>query len=314
MDLTGAKAIPRNTKPLIKRDLKKNWFVYLLAIPVVAWYLIFCYGPMWGVMIAFKDFKPLLGFGESEWVGFKHFIDFFQGPYFWRVVKNTLMLNVWAIVFGFTAPILLALMLNEVRSTKFKRTVQTITYMPHFISLVVVCGIIHIFTADEGIITQILQFITGKEYSSLLGYSSFFRPIYTFSGIWQNIGWDSIIYLAAMSSIDPSLYEAAEIDGIGRVKKMWYITLPQISPVIIILFIFAIGGLMSSGYEKIILLYNPLTYDTADVIASYVYRRGLREASLSYSTAVGLFSSLVNFALLWITNSIVKRRSETSLW
>lgn len=314
MDLTGAEAIPRNTKPLIKRDLKKNWFVYLLAIPVVAWYLIFCYGPMWGVMIAFKDFKPLLGFGESEWVGFKHFIDFFQGPYFWRVVKNTLMLNVWAIVFGFTAPILLALMLNEVRSSKFKRTVQTITYMPHFISLVVVCGIIHIFTADEGIITQILQFITGKEYSSLLGYSSFFRPIYTFSGIWQSIGWDSIIYLAAMSSIDPALYEAADIDGIGRVKKMWYITLPQISPVIIILFIFAIGGLMSSGYEKIILLYNPLTYDTADVIASYVYRRGLREASLSYSTAVGLFSSLVNFALLWMTNSIVKRRSETSLW
>lgn len=299
---------------LIKRDMKKNWFVYLLALPVIAWYLIFCYGPMWGVMIAFKDFKPLLGFGESDWLGFKHFIDFFQGPYFWRVVKNTLMLNVWALAFGFTAPIILALMLNEVRSSKFKRTVQTVTYMPHFISLVVVCGIIHIFTADEGIITQLLQFITGKEYSSLLGYSSFFRPIYTFSGIWQSIGWDSIIYLAAMSGIDPALYEAAEIDGVSRVKKMWYITLPQISPVIIILFIFAIGGLMSSGYEKIILLYNPLTYETADVIASYVYRRGLREASLSYSAAVGLISSIVNFGLLWVTNYIVKRRSETSLW
>lgn len=180
--------------------------------------------------------------------------------------------------------------------------------------LVVVCGIIHIFAADEGIITQILQFITGKEYSSLLGYSAFFRPIYTFSGIWQSIGWDSIIYLAAMSSIDTSLYEAAEIDGVGRIKKMWHITLPQISPVIIILFIFAIGGLMSSGYEKIILLYNPLIYDTADVIASYVYRRGLREASLSYSTAVGLVSSIVNFGLLWMTNTIAKRRSEVSLW
>ncbi|OMD87303.1 sugar ABC transporter permease [Paenibacillus odorifer] len=307
-------AKPKNTKLVIKKDLKKNWFVYLLAVPVVAWFLIFCYGPMWGVMIAFKDFKPLLGFGQSEWVGFKHFIDFFQGPYFWRVVKNTLLLNIWGIAFGFTAPIILSLMLNEIRGVKFKKVVQTITYMPHFISLVVVCGIIHIFAADEGIITQILQFITGNEYSSLLGYSSFFRPIYTFSGIWQSIGWDSIIYLAAMSSIDTSLYEAAEIDGVGRIKKMWHITLPQISPVIIILFIFAIGGLMSSGYEKIILLYNPLIYDTADVIASYVYRRGLREASLSYSTAVGLVSSIVNFGLLWMTNTIAKRRSEVSLW
>ncbi|GIP04773.1 carbohydrate ABC transporter membrane protein 1, CUT1 family [Paenibacillus sp. cl141a] len=305
---------PKNTKRLIQKDLKKNWFVYLMALPVVAWFLIFCYGPMWGVMIAFKDFKPLLGFADSDWVGFKHFIDFFSGPYFWRVVKNTLLLNVWGIVFGFTAPIILALLLNEVRSSKFKRTVQTITYMPHFISLVVVCGIIHIFTSNEGVVTQLLSFITGKDYSSLLGYSNLFRPIYTFSGIWQSIGWDSIIYLAAMSSIDPSLYEAADIDGVGRVKKMWYITLPQISPVIIILFIFAIGGLMASGYEKIILLYNPLIYDTADVIASYVYRRGLREASLSYSTAVGLVSSIVNFGLLWMTNTIVKRRSESSLW
>ncbi|WP_068783572.1 ABC transporter permease [Paenibacillus phocaensis] len=305
---------PKNTKKTIQKDLKKNWFVYLLAIPVVAWFLVFCYGPMWGVLIAFKDYKPLLGFAESDWVGFKHFIDFFQGPYFWRVIKNTLLLNVWGIVFGFTAPIILALMLNEIRDGKFKKSVQTITYMPHFISLVVVCGIIHIFTADEGVVTQVVQWITGKEYTSLLGYSSFFRPIYTFSGIWQNIGWDSIIYLAAMSSIDPALYEAAEIDGIGRIKKMWYITLPQITPIIVILFIFAIGGLMASGYEKIILLYNPLTYDTADVIASYVYRRGLREASLSFSTAVGLFSAVINFALLWATNRIARRTSEVSLW
>ncbi|MGP0587283.1 ABC transporter permease [Paenibacillus timonensis] len=305
---------PNPTRKTIKKDLKKNWFVYLLAIPVVAWFLVFCYGPMWGVLIAFKDYKPLLGFAESDWVGFKHFIDFFQGPYFWRVIKNTLLLNVWGIVFGFTAPIILALMLNEIRDGKFKKSVQTITYMPHFISLVVVCGIIHIFTADEGVVTQVLQWITGKDYTSLLGYSSFFRPIYTFSGIWQNIGWDSIIYLAAMSSIDPALYEAAEIDGIGRIKKMWYITLPQITPIIVILFIFAIGGLMASGYEKIILLYNPLTYDTADVIASYVYRRGLREASLSFSTAVGLFSAIINFALLWATNRIARRTSEVSLW
>jgi putative aldouronate transport system permease protein len=314
MDSVKVTPRPNNKKKKIIKDFKKNWFAYMLAIPVVAWFLIFCYGPMWGVLIAFMDFKPLLGFAEGDWVGFKHFIDFFQGPYFWRVVKNTLLLNLWGLAFGFTAPILLALLLNEIRAGIFKKTVQTITYMPHFISLVVVCGIIHIFTADEGVVTQILQFITGKEYTSLLGYSSFFRGIYTFSGIWQNIGWDSIIYLAAMSTINPALYEAAEIDGVGRINKMWYITLPQISPVIIILFIFAVGGMMASGHEKIILLYNPLTYETADNIASYVYRRGLREASLSFSTAVGLFSALVNFALLWMTNRIARRTSEVSLW
>ncbi|WP_202111744.1 MULTISPECIES: ABC transporter permease [Saccharibacillus] len=302
------------TAALIKKDVRKNWFPYLLVIPVLIWFIVFCYGPMWGVLIAFKDYKPLLGFSESPWVGMKHFIDFFQGPYFWRVVKNTLLLNLWGIAFGFTAPIILALLLNEIRSKMFKRTVQTITYMPHFISLVVVAGMIHIFTADQGIITQALQWITGKEYTSLLGYSSMFRPLYVFSGIWQSIGWESIIYLAAMGSIDTSLYEAADMDGASRLRKMWHVTLPQITPTIVILFIFAVGGLMASGYEKIILLYNPLTYDTADVIGSYVYRRGLREASLSYSTAVGLFSALINFGLLWMTNSIARRKSEVSLW
>ncbi|QHW31887.1 sugar ABC transporter permease [Paenibacillus rhizovicinus] len=306
--------IRKSTRSILKRDFKKNWFAYMLAIPVLAWFLIFCYGPMWGILIAFKDYKPLLGFSESHWVGFKHFIDFFEGPYFWRVVKNTLLLNVWGIVFGFTAPIILALLLNEIRDGLFKKTVQTLTYMPHFISIVVVCGMIHIFTADEGVVTQLLQFITGKDYSSLLGYSSFFRSIYTFSGIWQNVGWECIIYLAAMSAIDSTLYEAGEMDGIGRFGKMWHITLPQIRPVIVILFIFAVGGLMASGYEKIILLYTPMTYDTADVIASYVYRRGLRESSLSFSTAVGLFSAIVNFALLWATNKIAKRNSDVSLW
>lgn len=311
---TSSRFQKNNTKLVIKKDLKKNWFAYTLAIPVLTWYIVFCYGPMWGIMIAFKDFKPLLGFADSQWVGFKHFIDFIQGPYFWRLIKNTLMLNIWGIAFGFTAPIILALLLNEVHHGGFKRVVQTITYMPHFISLVVVCGMIHIFTADKGVITQLLEFITGKDFNSLLGSAKFFRPIYTFSGVWQSVGWNSIIYLAAMSSIDPALYEAAEIDGAGRIKKIIHITLPQISPTIVILFIFAIGGLMASGHEKVILLYNHLTYETADVIASYVYRRGLREASFSFSTAVGLLSSVVNFGLLWCTNTIAKKYSEISLW
>ena len=224
------------------------------------------------------------------------------------------MLNIWGLGFGFTAPILLSLLLNEVKSMKFKKVVQTITYMPHFISLIVICGLIHIFTQSGGILTQLVNWITGTEHSSLLGYAQMFRPIYTFSGIWQNIGWDSIIYLSAMSSIDPGLYEAAEIDGAGRLRKMWHITLPQISPTIIILFIFAVGGLMASGHEKIILLYNSLTYETSDVIASYIYRRGLQEDSYSFATAVGLISSVVNFILLWMTNKIAAKYSEISIF
>lgn len=302
------------TMELIRKDFKKNYFAYLLILPVLAWYIIFCYGPMWGITIAFKNYKPLLGFDASKWVGLKYFEDFFKGPYFFRTVKNTLMLNVWGLAFGFTSPIILALLLNEIRGKIFKKTVQTITYMPHFISLVVIAGMIHIFTQSGGIITQMVDFITGTEHSSLLGYSNMFRPIYTFSGIWQNVGWDSIIYLSAMSSIDPGLYEAAEIDGAGRLRKMWHITLPQIRPTIIILFIFAVGGLMGSSHEKIILLYNSLTYDTADVIASYVYRRGLQEASYSFATAVGLVSAVINFLLLWATNKIAKKYSEVSIW
>lgn len=269
---------------------------------------------MWGILISFKDYKPLLGFAGSKWVGLKHFREFLTGPYFFRTVKNTFMLNIWGLGFGFTAPILLSLLLNEVKSMKFKKVVQTITYMPHFISLIVICGLIHIFTQSGGILTQLVNWITGTEHSSLLGYAQMFRPIYTFSGIWQNIGWDSIIYLSAMSSIDPGLYEAAEIDGAGRLRKMWHITLPQISPTIIILFIFAVGGLMASGHEKIILLYNSLTYETSDVIASYIYRRGLQEASYSFATAVGLISSVVNFILLWMTNKIAAKYSEISIF
>ena len=305
---------PLNFRMRLKKDLKKNAFAYLLILPVLLWYFVFCYAPMWGILIAFKDYKPLLGFSKSAWVGFKHFKDFLTGPYFFRLVRNTFLLNIWGLAFGFTAPILLALLLNEVKSMRFKRIVQTITYMPHFISLVVICGLIHIFTQSNGVLTQLANFITGTEHASLLGYAGLFRPIYTFSGIWQNIGWDSIIYLSAMSSIDPGLYEAAEIDGAGRFKKMWHVTLPQIRPTIIILFIFAVGGLMAFGHEKIILLYNPLTYERADVNATYVYRRGLQEASYSFATAVGLFSSVINFLLLWLTNKISKKYSEISIF
>lgn len=299
----------------IERDWQKNWFAYLIFVPVIVWYVVFCYLPMWGILIAFKDYKPLLGFWKSKTVGLQHFRDFFGGVYAGRIIKNTIMLNVWALVIGFPAPIILALMLNEVKNKHIKKSVQTITYLPHFISLVVICGMIHIFCAPNGPLTKLVALFTDHpENKSLLMVSDYFRPIYTLSGVWQNVGWDSIIYLAAMSAIDMELYESAELDGANRFQKMIHITIPQISPTIIILLIFAVGGLMGSSYEKVILLYNNMNMDRADVIASYAYRVGLRDKNLSFSTAVGLFSSVINFALLWLTNILARKYSDISIW
>lgn len=309
---------PRHRLPFGKRlglDMKMNWFAYLVFIPVIIWYIVFAYLPMWGILIAFKNYRPLLGFWDSDWIGFTHFEEFFSGIYAWRLIRNTIMLNVWALLLGFPAPILLALLLNEVKARKFKRTVQTITYLPHFISLVVICGMIVIFTGPNGIITRFVAAFSGHDpNTSLLAVSRYFRPIYTISGIWQSVGWNSIIYLSAMSSISPELYESADLDGANRMQKMRFITIPSIAPTIVILLIFAVGGMMGSSFEKVILLYNNMTMDRADVIASYVYRVGLRDNNLSFSTAVGLFSSVINFALLWITNTIARRYSDYSIW
>ncbi len=298
----------------LKKDLKRNSFAYLLFIPVLIWYLVFHYGPMYGVVIAFKDYKPLLGISGSKWVGLKNFTDFITGPYFFRTIKNTLMQNLWQLLLGFPAPIILALLLNEVRARRFKRVVQTITYMPHFISLVVICGIIRIFVDSNGVITWLVNLITGTEHASLLSYSNMYRPIYALSGVWQTIGWSSIIYLSSMASVDPGLYEAAEIDGAGRFAKMWHITLPCILPTIMILFIRQMGSMMDAGYQKTILLYSPMNYDVSDTIGSFIYRRGLEEASYSFSAAAGLFNSVINFILLWITNTLSKKYTEISLF
>ena len=309
----GASYKPLSRGAIIKKDFKVHWFAYLLIVPVVIWYLVFAYAPMWGILVAFMNYRPFLGFWGSEWVGFQHFNAFINGIFFWRLIRNTLMLNVWALVFGFPAPIILALLLNEVRFKLFKKTVQTITYMPYFISLVVAMGMVNIFVAPDGWITSLLPFFDNQG-RSLLSFASMFRPIFTFSGIWQGIGWGSIIYLASMAGISPELYEAASCDGANKLRKMWHITLPGIKPTIIILFIFAMGGMMASGHEKVMLLVNPLTYETGDVIAYYVFRRGLRDANFSYGAAVGLMSAIINFFLLWFTNAVVRKYSETSLW
>lgn len=298
---------------MLAADFRKFKVVYLMAIPIFLYYLIFHYGPMYGASIAFKDFSPAKGIIRSPWVGLKYFREFFSSYYFFSTLKNTLLISVYELFWGFPAPIILALMLNEIKNTKFKRTVQTVTYMPHFISLVVICGLIIDFTATDGLINNIISFFGGKP-SNLLINPRLFRTIYVSSGIWQSAGWNSIIYLAALSGIDQELYDAATVDGAGKWRQTLHVTIPGISSTIIILLILRMGRMLSVGFEKIILLYNPLVYETADVISSFVYRKGLLDANYSYASAVGLFNSVINFILLVISNNISKRLSETHLW
>lgn len=297
----------------LKKQWSKNKYVYIMAIPVIIYYLLFYYEPMYGALIAFKNFSPANGILDSPWAGFKHFEMFFTSYYFERLIKNTLLINLYGVVFSFPAPILLALLLNEVRSNRYKSLVQTVSYLPHFISLVVIVGMVLEFTSKQGLVNDMIA-ILGMERVSFMTKPQWFRSIYIISDIWQGIGWGSIIYLAALSNIDPQLYEASKIDGAGRWKQVLHITLPGLAPTVIILLILRIGSMMSVGHEKIILMYNPSIYDTADVISTFVYRKGIQEMSYSYSTAVGLFNSIINFLLIILANFISRKTSETSLW
>lgn len=297
---------------VIKRDIKRNWSMYLLVSPVVIMFFLFCYKPMYGALIAFQDYKPAKGFG-ADWVGFKHFINFLNNPFFFRLMRNTVALSLLNLLFGFPIPIILALLLNEAKSEKFKTIAQSVMYLPHFISLVVVCGMVKQFCLSRGLINDIIVFF-GGERSSLLQNPSLFWAIYTVSEIWKGFGWNSILYVAALSGVDKQLYDAASIDGAGKWKQTLHVTIPGIAPTIIIMLILKIGQLMSIGYEKTILLYNEAIYETADNIAAYVYRYGLENRQYSYSTAVGLFNSFINILLVFIANKISKKVSETSLW
>ena len=294
-------------------DLRKNHEIYLLLLPALVYYVLFCYKPMYGVIIAFKNFVPVKGILGSPWAGFKHFEAFFGSYYFVRLLTNTLTISIGSLIFGFPAPLIFALMLNEITNLRYKRVIQTVTYMPHFISMVVICALIKLFTADTGIIVQFMSWF-GFTPISLLSKSRYFVPVYIISGIWQQLGWSSIIYLSALTAIDPGLYEAATIDGAGRWKKMLHVTLPGMAPTIIILLILRMGSIMNVGFEKIILLYNEGIYDTADVISTFVYRKGLQQFQWSYSSAVGLFNSVINFVIVVTVNFISGRVSQTSLW
>lgn len=295
------------------KDWKRNRSLYLLVLPVLIFYIMFHYKPMYGAIIAFKDYTPRLGVNGSPWVGLENFSRFFKSIYFVRLIKNTILLSLYNLIFGFPAPIILALLLNEVRSKKFKSVAQTITYLPHFISLIVVTGMLTNFAMTSGLFNDIIVMLGGSR-SALLQNPKLYRTIYVASSVWQEIGWSSIIYLSALAGVDSQLYEAAQIDGAGKWKQLLNVTMPAIAPTIIIMLILKIGGLMNMGYEKTILLYNPATYDTADIISSYVYRVGLLEQDWSYSTAIGLFNSVINFGLLIFANRLSKRYSETSLW
>ncbi|WP_342424835.1 ABC transporter permease subunit [Paenibacillus sp. FSL E2-0178] len=312
--MTGVQTSVNNSfKHRFLRDFKLNRLLYIMMIPVILYYVVFHYAPMYGAIIAFKDFSPMKGILGSDWVGLQHFRDFFSSYYFWRILSNTIIISVYSILFMFPAPIILALLINEVRNQSFKRIVQTFSYMPYFISLVVICGMITDFTNSNGVINTLFSWL-GYDGTAMLQKPGLFRPVYILSEIWQKIGWESIIYIAALAGIDQEQYEAARIDGASRLKQMLHITLPGILPTITIMFILRMGNMLNVGFEKIILLYNPVTYETADVISSFVYRKGLLEFGWSYSSAVGLFNSVVNLILLISANYISRRVNKTSLW
>lgn len=298
---------------LLKADFRKNWLIYLMLVPVIVYLLVFCYAPMYGIVIAFKDFKPRLGIMGSDWVGLKYFKEFVGSVFFGRTLKNTLMLSGLNLLFGFCAPIVFAILLNEVRNLRFKKVVQTVTYLPHFITTVIIASLILIFTDSDGFITQIVNSITGHE-GSLIGDKHMFRPIYVISDIWQSFGWGSIVYLAAIMGINQELYEAARIDGANKFKQILHVTLPGMLPIIVIMFIMAVGGLMNVGWEKAFLLQSPVTYDTSDIISTFVYRKGFEDMNYSYSAAVGLFNSVINLILLAGANFMSRKVNGNSLW
>ncbi len=302
----------------LKKDLSKNKIAYLMFLPVIIYYLLFSYKPMYGLIIAFKDFVPYKGIMGSPWAdnfGFEHFITFFNSIYFGRLLKNTLWISLSSLIVTFPAPIILALLLNEVQSRKYKGLIQTLTYLPHFISLVVICSMVRMFVNFDGFITQSLAQLGIVDGTlSMLSNKDYFVPIYVSSGLWQTIGWSAIIYISALSGIDQELYEAARIDGANRWKQTIHITIPGIMITIVMLLIMRIGTIMSVGYEKIILLYNPGIYETADVISSYVYRKGLLEASWSFAAAVGFFNTVINVFLVVTANKISKKVTDMGLW
>lgn len=298
------------------RFLAKVWrqkYLFLMVLPGFLAVLIFNYFPMYGILIAFKDYSPVRGILGSDWVGLQHFQDFFNNPMAFRILKNTLILGVYNLLWSFPVPIILALLFNELKNKIFKKVVQTVSYFPNFISVVIIAGMLTEFCSREGLFNQIVRMFGGEPVTFLLE-PKYFRTIFIASGIWQSAGFGTIIYLAALSGVDPTLYDVANIDGAGRWQQMWNISLPALKPTMVILLIFSVSGILGSDFQKIILLYNPDTYEVADVIGSYTYREGVLGARFEYTTAIGLFMSVISFILLSLANLISRKVAEVSLW
>lgn len=298
------------------RSFRKYWPYYVMLIPAVLYFVIFCYGPMYGIQIAFKDFKIKKGFGGSAWADpwFKYFVQFFESYYAWNIIRNTLVISIYSLIAGFPFPIILALSMDEMRHEKVKKAVQTITYAPNFISTVVICGMILSFTNQEGgLINNFIQKL-GGEPIAFMYKENLFPHIYVWTGIWQGMGWSSVIYFAALSGINPQLLEAATLDGASRFQKVIHVKLPTILPIVVIQLILNAGSLLNVGYEKVYLLQNSLNLNTSEVISTYVYKRGMVDAQYSFSTAVGLAQSIVSFVMVFLVNTLASKISETSLF
>jgi len=297
-----------------KKLIIKNYQLYIIFFPVLLYYIIFHYAPMYGVQIAFKKFSGALGIWGSQWVGLQNFSRYINGHYFFQLIWNTLSISLYTMLVCFPAAIILALMLNEVKNARYKKFVQTATYAPHFISMVVMAGMIILFLSPQsGMVNKLMQ-LAGLEPVHFMYQAKYFKTIYVFSGLWQTTGWSSIIYLSALASIDPEQHEAAVIDGAKRLQRIWYINIPGILPTITIMFLLSVGSLMNVGFEKVFLLMNDLNRSSADVISTFVYRVGLLDYDFSFSTAVGLFNSVINLTLLLGVNTLLKKTNQTSLF
>lgn len=294
--------------------IKSNYQIYMMLIPAILFFVIFCYGPMYGLTIAFKDYNTGLGIMDSPWVGLKHFKRFIHMPVFWNVFKNTLLLSFYHLAINFPIPIIAALMINEVQESFFKKTLQTIIYAPHFISTVIICAMIMLFLSPSaGFVNKIIEFF-GGEAINFLAKPDYFKHIYVWSNTWQHTGWSTIIYVAALSGVDSALHESASIDGAGRLRRIWHINLPALRPTIVIQLILCCGSILVSDFEKVLILQKPAIMETADVLSTYVYRIGIQQAQFSLSTAIGFFNSIFNFIILMFANFICRKVGDTSLW
>lgn len=302
-----------NRRRLMQRVWNTRELYLLILIPII-WYIVFKYLPLYGIQIAFRDYRTSRGFFGSEWVGLKHFKRFFNSLYFGRIVGNTLVINIVSLLVGFPIPILFALLLNELTHPRYKKVLQNVTYIPHFLSAVVVVSVLQlIFNPNTGVYNMVRKAL-GLATTNYFAMESAFKPMYILSGLWQNMGWDSILYIAALAGVDPTLYEAATIDGATRLQKIRYVSIPSIMGTITIMLLLRCGQIMNIGYEKVLLMQNSLNQASSDVISTYVYRVGILEGNYSYSTAINLFNSACNVVLLFIANLLAKRLGGTSLW